>query len=74
MGRIVAKPMAARVRSGGRGRTGQSGPALRYLPAGRSFLDPDRVDAGRPDDAKVVVIPFGLEASVSYGSGTTRGR
>jgi agmatinase len=46
---------------------------LRYLPGGRSFLDPLREDADRPEDAKVVVIPFGLEASVSYGSGTAKG-
>ncbi len=48
-------------------------PKLRYLPADRSFLDPLREDAGRPGDARCVVIPFGLEASVSYGSGTAKG-
>ncbi len=46
---------------------------LRYLPADRSFLDPLREDRDRPEAAKVVVIPFGLEASVSYGSGTSKG-
>ena len=46
---------------------------LRYLPGARSFLDPLREDADRPQDARVVVIPFGLEASVSYGSGTSKG-
>jgi agmatinase len=47
--------------------------SLDYLQASESFLDPDRLDAGRPDAAKAVVIPFGLEASVSYGGGTAKG-
>ncbi len=46
---------------------------LHYLPADLSFLDPLRADTGRPQDARAVVIPFGLEASVSYGGGTARG-
>ena len=46
---------------------------LDYLPADRSFLDPDRADASDPASARAVVIPFGLEASVSYGSGTAAG-
>ena len=46
---------------------------LDYLPGEQSFLDPDRVDRDRPQAAKAVVIPFGLEASVSYGGGTARG-
>jgi agmatinase len=46
---------------------------LDYLPAEESFLDPLREDAGRPHEARCVVIPFGLEASVSYGAGTSRG-
>ena len=45
----------------------------RFLPAEDSFLDPVRADAARPADARAVVIPFGLEASVSYGSGTAAG-
>lgn len=44
-----------------------------YLPAEESFLDPLRLDAGIPEAAKAVVIPFGLEASVSYGGGTKAG-
>ena len=44
-----------------------------YLAGADSFLDPLRVDAARPADARAVVIPFGLEASVSYGSGTGAG-
>ena len=46
---------------------------LDYLPAGESFLDPFRADAGDPASARAVVIPFGLEASVSYGGGTAAG-
>ena len=46
---------------------------LDYLPGNLSFLDPVRADANRPEAAKAVVIPFGLEASVSYGSGTGKG-
>lgn len=48
-------------------------PGPDYLPGAESFLDPVRVDADRPADARAVVIPFGLEASVSYGSGTATG-
>lgn len=46
---------------------------LDYLPAAESFLDPDRADANDPASARAVVIPFGLEVSVSYGSGTAAG-
>jgi agmatinase len=46
---------------------------LNYLPGTDSFLDNLREDANRPGDARAVVIPFGLEASVSYGSGTKAG-
>jgi agmatinase len=46
---------------------------LDYLPADQSFLDPVRADAGDPGSACAVVIPFGLEASVSYGGGTAAG-
>jgi agmatinase len=44
-----------------------------YLPAEQSFLDPVRADAHDPGSARAVVIPFGLEASVSYGGGTAAG-
>lgn len=44
-----------------------------YLPGAQSFLDPERVDCDRPDQARAVVIPFGLEATVSYGGGTAAG-
>ncbi|MFV0295156.1 MAG: agmatinase [Hyphomicrobiaceae bacterium] len=50
-----------------------SAPNLDYLPGAESFLDPLRLDVDTPDKAKAVVIPFGIEASVSYGSGTARG-
>ena len=46
---------------------------LDYLPAEASFLDPVRADADTPGAARAVVIPFGLEASVSYGGGTAAG-
>jgi agmatinase len=51
--------------------TAKSG--LTYLPADDAFLDPHRVDRDTPEKARAVVIPFGLEASVSYGSGTAKG-
>ncbi len=44
-----------------------------YLPPSETFLDPLREDVDRPQDARAVVIPFGLEASVSYGNGTAKG-
>lgn len=46
---------------------------LEYLSAAEAFLEPERADADRPQDARAVVIPFGLEASVSYGTGTAAG-
>jgi len=47
--------------------------AFEYCPAEQSFLDPVRADAHDPGSARAVVIPFGLEASVSYGGGTAAG-
>lgn len=44
-----------------------------YLPPGETFLDPLREDVERPEAARAIVIPFGLEASVSYGGGTAKG-
>ncbi len=46
---------------------------LTYLPAAKGFLEEDREGADAPEAAKAVVIPFGLEASVSYGHGTANG-
>lgn len=63
-------PKAAKAKA--RGRTEGSGP-FTYLPAENAFLDPLREDRDRPDDARCVVIPYGLEASVSYGGGTRKG-
>ena len=50
-----------------------SAPPFQYLSGEDSFLDSLRTDADRPHEARCVVIPFGLEASVSYGGGTARG-
>lgn len=46
---------------------------LEFLPPGQAFLGLEKKDAVSPDKAKAIVIPFGLEASVSYGGGTSRG-
>ena len=40
----------------------------------KGFFGLSREDAGDPAAAKAVIIPFGLEASVSYGAGTAQGR
>jgi agmatinase len=53
--------------------TRRSPAAFDYLPGSESFLDPLRIDVEKPDEAGAVVIPFGLEASVSYGGGTRAG-
>lgn len=47
--------------------------AFRYLPPEKAFLDPNRADSQYPEAASAVVIPFGLESSVSYGAGTREG-
>ncbi len=47
--------------------------AFSYLPPTEDFLEAERRDADKPQAAKALVIPFGLEASVSYGSGTSAG-
>jgi agmatinase len=44
-----------------------------YLPSSEGFLGIEPGRAGAPADAGAVIIPFGLEASVSYGSGTGAG-
>ncbi len=54
-------------------KTASKPPRLEYLKGEASFLDPLRLDAKTPEKARVVVIPFGLEASVSYGGGTRAG-
>jgi agmatinase len=45
---------------------------MQFYPKGEGFLGPDG-GVIAPEDAKVVVIPFGLEMTVSYGSGTAQG-
>lgn len=44
-----------------------------YLDPSEGFLGLEGEDAFTPDAARAVVIPFGLEASVSYGGGTAAG-
>lgn len=46
---------------------------LNYLPADLAFLDPVRPGSAQPHLAKAVVIPFGLEQSVSFQGGTALG-
>jgi agmatinase len=50
-----------------------AGARLEYLPSAQGFLDPLREDADNWALARAVVIPFGLEATVSYGGGTAAG-
>ena len=47
--------------------------SFKYMSPADGFQDPDREGVDAPDTARAVVIPFGLEASVSYGGGTGRG-
>lgn len=46
---------------------------MNFLSPDKAFLGLSKKDAASVKDAKVVVIPFGLEASVSYGGGTAKG-
>lgn len=46
---------------------------LHYRSQEEGFLGLPEAEAGAPHDAKAVIIPFGLEASVSYGGGTAAG-
>lgn len=46
---------------------------MQFLSPAKGFLGLKKSDAGAPKDAKAVIIPFGLESSVSYGSGTAKG-
>lgn len=46
---------------------------LEYLPPGEGFLGLDADQAGDPATARAVVIPFGLERTVSFGGGTAAG-
>ena len=44
-----------------------------YLPPDEAFLEPEREAVFSDAAARAVVIPFGLEATVSYGTGTGKG-
>lgn len=46
---------------------------LSYRAPEQAFLGLSAEEAGRPELAKTVIIPFGLEESVSYGGGTAKG-
>jgi len=46
---------------------------LTYRRAEHGFLGLSAAEAGPPEDAGALVIPFGMEKSVSYGAGTARG-
>jgi agmatinase len=46
---------------------------LNYRRAEDGFLALSAAEAGPPEDAGALVIPFGMEKSVSYGAGTARG-
>lgn len=46
---------------------------METLPPDNGFLALEPKNAVSYDDAKAVIIPFGLEASVTYGGGTSRG-
>ncbi len=46
---------------------------MKCLPPEKAFLGLEKIKAVSYDQAQAVIIPFGLEASVSYGHGTARG-
>jgi len=46
---------------------------LHYLPHAEGFLGLEAGEGIAPEQARAVVIPFGLEATVTYGGGTSRG-
>jgi len=46
---------------------------MQYLQSLQGFLGLDHEDAVAPEKARAVIVPFGLEASVTYGSGTSMG-
>ena len=46
---------------------------MSFLPPSKAFLGLPKEDAVDYKKAKAVVVPFGLEASVSYGGGTAKG-
>ncbi len=46
---------------------------MRCMPSKQAFLGLDPKDAVAYEDARAVIIPFGLENSVTYGGGTAQG-
>jgi agmatinase len=52
---------------------GEMSASLKFRPQQDGFLGLSESEAGKAADAKAVVIPFGLEATVSYGTGTRNG-
>ena len=46
---------------------------LQYMPQEEGFLGIEEEYLAKPENAKAVVVPFGLEASVCYGAGTRVG-
>lgn len=46
---------------------------MSYLPPAEGFLGLEPEQAGPPESARAVILPFGLEGSVSYGGGTGDG-
>jgi agmatinase len=46
---------------------------FKFLPSEEGFLGLPPQEAGAPEEARAVVIPFGLESSVSYSGGTANG-
>jgi agmatinase len=46
---------------------------LKFLPNSQGFLGIEEKYLNSPEDAKAVIVPFGLEESVSYGGGTKNG-
>ena len=46
---------------------------MQFMTPDKGFLGLPKKDAATVNDAQAVVIPFGLEASVSYGGGTAKG-
>ncbi|WP_025898409.1 agmatinase [Sneathiella glossodoripedis] len=46
---------------------------MKLMPSEQGFLGLEDADAFSFEEAKAVIVPFGLEASVSYGGGTASG-
>jgi agmatinase len=47
--------------------------SLKFRPQNAGFLGLSEDEAGPAEAARAVIVPFGLEATVSYGSGTAKG-